>query len=88
MNVPWWSGGQAVDSNGNFTPEYSTFQEQQRQVMQQNLSNEGFVIPQQNTSDIGIIEPTAKEGTLLYNSDTNQLLVRLSDGTFHPILTS
>lgn len=88
MIVPIWPGGKFTNSDGSFTPAAQTFMSQTRQNMQTSLSENGFLIPSQDSSTISILQPTAQVGTLLFDVSTNQLVVLLNDLTFHPILTS
>lgn len=88
----------AVDKDGNFTPPWGNYFDQNTQQMQQSLSNEGFWIPSVSTSDLAIIAASYGQqtgvnlGTLVYDSTANQLKVFLSDsattGSFHVITTS
>lgn len=88
MIVPNYLNTAFTDSNGNLTPQWSLLLDQLLRQMQINLSNEGFVIPSQNATNMNTIEPQAQNGTLLYDSTTGKLRIKLNDGTFHDILTS
>lgn len=91
MIIPNFVHDKVVDGEGNLTPQWIMFFTQLLDQMQLNLSEEGIVAPSQTTSNITIIESDPNNvplnGTLLYDSTTNQLKVRLSDGTFHVIQT-
>jgi hypothetical protein len=99
MYVPTLPQGPVIDAEtGYWTPEYQQFFEQMVSLMQQSLSNEGFVIPAQSQSNVAIIEAGAIIGTLIFNSSTinggssdapnGQLQVKLADGTFHNVVNT
>lgn len=98
MNIPNFSAGALTDRNGNPTDESYYFFQQLTDELQKNAGQEGLVVPtlsSQNTSvtppaaggQIGAIEAKAANGTLIYDSFTDQLKVRLADGTFHVVVT-
>src|SRR3990167_4274095 len=65
-----------VDEQGYLTPEWRSLFDQLLQNMQQNLSNEGYVVPSQTASDIAIIQAgtnpdgsyIAQNGTLIFDT--------------------
>ena len=95
MNVPTFVQEKFVDENGYMTKPWQNLFQQLLQVMQQSLSDEGFAIPPQSSSNMTIILPGAMNGTLLFNTSAinggsptapnGQLYVKLADGTFHPV---
>lgn len=99
MYVPTLPQGPVLDpSTGYWTSEYQQFWQVLLQNMQQCLSNEGFVIPSQDQSQLAIIEQNAIIGTLIFNtSEVNgggmdepngQLYVKLADGIFHKVVNT
>jgi len=52
--------------------------------LQQNLSNEGYKVPQQPTANVQALNTTQSEGALLYDSDTKELKVNIN-GTFRVV---
>lgn len=73
------------DSNGEFTGNLSSgffliFQ-QLISVLQKNLSDEGYLLPKQETSIINQLNTTKSTGALIYDLDTNQAKVNIN-GTF------
>lgn len=98
MFVPTLPQSKIVDENGHLTNEWRLYFEQQQQNSQQSLSDEGFAIPNQTSSNISLIQPKALNATLLFNSSVinggsssspnGQLYVKLQDGAFHPITNS
>jgi hypothetical protein len=58
--------------------EWAYFFGQLIQQMQSNLSNEGFVIPQQKTDDITTISVNVPNGTQIYNLQTHEPLVKVN----------
>jgi hypothetical protein len=55
--------------------------------LQQNLSNEGYKMPQQNAANIAILNNTKSTGALVYDKDNHVLKVNLN-GTFKTITTA
>lgn len=60
------------DGNYYWTEEWQNIWDQLFQTLQLNASEEGLVPPSQSTANIAIIEPTSKEGTIIYDSTTKQ----------------
>lgn len=101
MYVPTIPHEKAVDEDGTFTKPWDSYLEQQAQNMQLCLSNEGFVIPSVNASQLAIIQATYGQqtgvqlGTLVFNTSSinggssgapnGQLYILLADGVFHPV---
>lgn len=63
MKVPIYMQGQ--DDN--------LYQDELNQTLQDALSDNGWKIPNQTTANITQIAPTMPNGTIWYDSDTNQL---------------
>lgn len=87
MNVPNFIHDKFVDENGYLTDGWRLFFNQLINEMNENLSQEGIVMPSQTTDNADIIKTDALNGTILYDSTTNELKVRLNDGNFHVIQT-
>lgn len=87
MNVPNFIHDKFVDENGYLTDGWRLFFNQLINEMNENLSQEGIVMPSQTTANADIIKTDALNGTILYDSTTNELKVRLNDGNFHVIQT-
>lgn len=61
---------------GKFSSQWQLFMTQLTTQMQNNLSNEGYVVPQQSTTNINAIAGSAQAQNgirLLVDSDTNEL---------------
>lgn len=84
MNVPNYIHDRLVNKEGLLTEEWQVLIGQLLEELQTNFSNEGLVAPSQTTANINIIQPKALAGTLIYDTDTNQLMVNI-DGTFKAI---
>lgn len=87
MKVPDYVNAKLVDQNGMMSDVWRNTINELLTELQSNFSNEGLVPPTQNTANINVINPEATNGTLIYDEDTNELKVRLSDGNFHVIQT-
>lgn len=98
MNIPNFTASALTNRDGTPTDIAYYFFQQLVSQLQQNVGPEGFVVPtlsSQNTSvtppaaggQIAAIQAKAANGTLIYDSFTDQLKVRLNDGTFHVVVT-
>lgn len=97
MIVPTMIEGPFVDKDGNLTDQARKLMEQLLQNMQQNLSQEGIVVPSQDAAAIATIaagvdsngSKICQPGTLLFDTSlqpgTGQLVIFMTDGSFHPI---
>jgi hypothetical protein len=89
MNIPNFENIQFVDRRGYLTEQWQLIFQQLITALQQNVSNEGFQIPQQPTTTINTlqtqfnstVDPAVYFGDLLYDSTTDQLKVNIA-GTF------
>jgi hypothetical protein len=82
---------------GEWTDTWANYFQQQQILMQQALSDEGFVVPSQDTANIAILQnsPKIPAGTLIFDSSAvnggssgapnGQLFIKLQDGIFHAI---
>lgn len=87
-------------STGDWADEWKNFYEQQQLLMQQSLSDEGFLIPSVTASNMAVLETssTVLAGTLIFNTDevnggtsdapNGQLYIKLQDGLFHAVTNS
>jgi hypothetical protein len=88
MNIPNLIKTPFVDKDGHLTPTAWGILTQIINQMQKNLSNEGYITPQQDTTTItSRLNNSRSTGALLYNSDTNKLMV-CENGTFKTVTTS
>ena len=80
MNVPNVLTEKMVDEKGYLTPAWRQYHTQMNSQMNTYLSNEGIVIPKQNTEDTTKIltSSTSPVGKILYDSQTNQLKVNIN----------
>lgn len=82
MNIPNFLNIQIVDpKTGYFTDSAREIFQQLFKEAQDNLSEEGFIIPAQNTANIAILNNIKSKNALIVNSDTNALLFN-QNGTF------
>lgn len=88
MNIPFidLAGSQFVEYDGRLSPVSLNFLMQLLLQLQENLSNEGFIIPSQTAAKIANLT-NSTNGTLIYNSDTNKLMIQIN-GTWIAIDTS
>jgi len=72
--------------NGQMHPVWHNYFQQLNDHLAATLSPEGLQTPPQNTTNIGVLNNSKSNGKLVYNSDTDTLLVNLA-GTFKTIQT-
>lgn len=72
MNIPPFLNCQYVDERGYLTPAQQIFIDQMNQLFQMNLSDNGWQLPHQTTANIAQIAPSMKDGTMWYDTDTNE----------------
>ncbi len=81
MNIPTFTDAKITDENGNLTQIWKDIFFQLLNELQDNASDEGLVVPQQTTTNIGLLDPTKYIGALIYDSDTNEFKVNIN-GTY------
>lgn len=99
MNIPNYIGTAPTDKDGNWTDPWRGLMIQLLNQLNANVGGNGFVPTSLTTAQITVLEgavsttppvvATAPYGTIVYNSDTDNLMVKLkSDGKFHNISTA
>ena len=76
MNIPNFEDIPVIVKKGDdyyWSDEWRFILQQLFQTLQQNAGNEGLVPPSQTTANISIIQPNAQNGTIIYDSTTDQL---------------
>jgi hypothetical protein len=68
-------------------PAWQSYFSQLTTSLQQNVSDEGFVIPQVTNEQLAVLNTPASNARIIYNSDTNQMMANLN-GTYQTITTS
>ncbi len=81
MKIPTLNFTQFTDKNGQLTGDAQLFLEQIVSLLQSNLSDEGYVIPKQNTDNLAVLNNSRSANTLIVNSETNELLFN-ENGTY------
>lgn len=98
MKVPLLPLGAPINmTNGEWSDDWINYFQQLQLLMQQAVSDEGFVIPSQEDSDVSILASSQKipAGSLVFNTDVinggspdfpnGQLYVKLQNGSFRPV---
>lgn len=83
-NIP--NDRKIVDSDGNLTEVWASFFSNLTTQMNDDLSDEGFVLPSLSGSDIAILDVDQNKSRILWNTDTEKAMVN-NDGTFKEIVT-
>ena len=83
MQIPTFYKYKYVDAKGELTPDAEYYIDLLNIQMQKNLSDDGFVVPSRTTVDINTIadptnENTRPDGTLWYDTDLNELKVKIN----------
>jgi hypothetical protein len=87
MNIPNFQNLQFVTKELYLTDVWLQILTQLFSEMQANLSNQGFVPPSLDGATIGNLASVMPNGTLIWNTTLNELVVRKNDGAFHVIQT-
>jgi hypothetical protein len=77
MKIPTFTKQKFIDEEGNLMPSYQQLFDVVFQQMQLTLSDDGFVIPSQSTTNINHISNDSNDnsrpnGTIWYDNDTNE----------------
>lgn len=73
MNIPTYINIQYVDKDGFLTSPMQLYNDELNQALQRGLSDNGWTVPQLTTAQITEISPDMPNGTIWYDSTTNQL---------------
>lgn len=76
-----------VDKDGKLTASARLFLSQIVTLLQQNLSDEGYILPPQSAANITRLSNIKSVRGLLYNTDTNKAMI-CENGTYKTIVTS
>jgi len=87
MKIPSILNESLVDKNGMLTDSWRTLIHQLLSQLQLNASDEGLIAPHQKTTDISQIGSDKKNGALLYDKTTHELMV-CKNGVFKKVTTS
>lgn len=86
MNIQNLLHEKPIGEDGHWHPAWKLLLGNLITQLQQNLSNEGFIIPQQTTDNINILNNNKSTGALIYDSTTHELKINLN-GMFKTIQT-
>jgi hypothetical protein len=78
MNIPNFLTDKIVDENGELTTPWSRTISQLFIELEHNLSNEGYVLPQQPTDNINQLTEPQSVGAMIYDSTTNEFKVNIA----------
>lgn len=88
MKVPNFSSARFVEKDGHLTEEWRHVLEQLFNELQQQMSDEGHIMPSQNATNVAKLDGDPnKKGALIYNETTEKALVNIN-GTLKEIQTS
>lgn len=73
MNIPTFVNVQYTDDEGFLTTAMQLYNDELNQAMQNGLSDNGWTVPQLTTAQITAVSSLMPNGTLWYDTDTNQL---------------
>jgi hypothetical protein len=86
MNIPNFVDSQVIDDSGNLTPIWKQVFMQLFSALQINLGPEGFFLPQQDDTNIVILNNIKSLGSIIYNTTTNKAMIN-ENGSFKTIQT-
>ena len=78
MNIPNFENIQAIDKNGHWTEQWQLLMQQLFSELQNNLSKEGYKLPQQTTDNINILDNANSTGALIYDNTTHEFKVNIN----------
>jgi hypothetical protein len=81
MKIPNFIDSKIVETHGGLTDTWKQIFIQLLQNMQNTLSDEGFALPQETTTNITKLETTQSVGRIIYDKTTNQFKACVLDGT-------
>jgi hypothetical protein len=73
MNIPTFARVQFVQGDGYLTSAMQLYNDELNQALQNGLSDNGWTVPQLTTTQITNVASTMPNGTLWYDTTTNQL---------------
>lgn len=85
MNITSLTNEKFVDKNGHLTPVARALLEQLINQLQINLSDEGYILPQQDNANVTLLNTNQSKGALLYNNETNEAMVNI-ENTFKDLV--
>lgn len=74
----------AADKDGNMHQDLVNYLGQLVQILQTNLSDQGYKVPQQPTATITALNTPQSTGALLYDNETHELKININ-GTFKTV---
>jgi len=87
MKIPNYADTQVTDKNGNFTGPWKHIMNQLMHELQTQMSDESHIVPSLTAAQISQLNTTDYNGGLVYNTDTNELMVN-KNGTYKTVLTT
>lgn len=86
MNIPNYLTDKLVDETGELTTPWARTLSQLFIELEQNLSDEGYKLPQQPTDNIDLLTAQPQtEGTMIWDSTTKQM--KVNDGSGWKVVT-
>ena len=86
MRIPNVPIEKLVHSDGGISPTWAAYFQNLMTQLRLNLSDEGYVVPFLEASEIAQIDNADNIGKILYNTTTARMMINNS-GTFENILT-
>lgn len=78
MNFQNLTAIKSAEKDGSMHQDLFNYLGQLVQQLQANLSDQGYVMPQQTTANIAQLTGTQSIGAMLYDSDTNELKININ----------
>jgi hypothetical protein len=78
MKLPIYLNTKFVDKNGMLTSDMQHYMDNQSQTLHDGLGDDGWTLPQQTTANINTIAPNMPNGTMWYDTNTNEFKVLIA----------
>lgn len=87
MKVPVFADVPYVEQDRTLTDQALLYEEELNQALQNNLSDNGWVIPSLTDTQVVAIEPSMPDGTIWLETTNNVLVVKIN-GSLEKITTT
>lgn len=87
MRIPVFADVKYFDKDGGLTDQALLYQEELNQAMQNNLSDNGWVIPSLTATQVTTIQSQMPNGTIWLETTNNVLVVKIN-GSLEKITTT
>lgn len=87
MYIPTFTDVQFVKKDGFLTPAMQIYNDELNQALQNNLSDNGWVMPPVTASQLTALATKARNGTFWYESDNHEVVIKIN-GALRKVVTA